>query len=234
MSQVHKSQFTLISHTLCPYVQRAVIALEEQGLSYKRIDIDLSNKPAWFIKLSPLNKVPVLVVDDNIVLFESAVIAEYINDVGRSELLSRVSVNKARERAWIEFSSAILNNIGQLYNAKGEGDFLDVLKQLNSKWAVLEENLPEEGFFSGEHFSLVDAAFAPVFRYFDVFDKFYEFKLLDRYSKVMCWRKALRQRTSVLNAVSSGYSALLTQFVAVRDSYLGGVAKSYQLEEVIS
>ena len=35
----------LISHKLCPYVQRAVIALTEKGIPFERIDIDLANKP---------------------------------------------------------------------------------------------------------------------------------------------------------------------------------------------
>lgn len=52
----------LISHKLCPYVQRAVIALKEKGVPFERIDIDLADKPDWFLKLSPLGKVPVLVV----------------------------------------------------------------------------------------------------------------------------------------------------------------------------
>jgi glutathione S-transferase len=68
----------LISHTLCPYVQRAVIALLEKGVPFERIDIDLANKPDWFIKISPLGKVPVLVVTDEdgreVALFESNVI----------------------------------------------------------------------------------------------------------------------------------------------------------------
>jgi glutathione S-transferase len=52
----------LISHKLCPYVQRAVVALNEKGVPFERIDIDLANKPDWFLKLSPLGKVPVLAV----------------------------------------------------------------------------------------------------------------------------------------------------------------------------
>jgi len=43
-----------ISHKLCPYVQRAVISLTEKGVSFERIDIDLDNKPDWFLKISPL------------------------------------------------------------------------------------------------------------------------------------------------------------------------------------
>ena len=64
----------LISHKLCPYVQRAVIALTEKGVPFERIDIDLANKPDWFLKISPLGKVPVLLVetaDGEAALFES-------------------------------------------------------------------------------------------------------------------------------------------------------------------
>ena len=55
----------LISHKLCPYVQRAVISLTEKGVPFERIDIDLDNKPDWFLKISPLGKVPVLQAEGN-------------------------------------------------------------------------------------------------------------------------------------------------------------------------
>src|SRR3954453_15256619 len=73
----------LISHKLCPYVQRAVIALNEKGVPFERIDIDLANKPDWFLKISPLGKVPVLLVataDGETALYESNVICEYIEE----------------------------------------------------------------------------------------------------------------------------------------------------------
>ena len=69
----------LISHKLCPYVQRAVIALTEKGVAFERIDIDLANKPEWFKAVSPLGKTPVLLVGDT-AIFESAVILEYLED----------------------------------------------------------------------------------------------------------------------------------------------------------
>ena len=55
--------FTLISHPLCPYVQRAAIVLAEKEIHFEREDIDLANKPDWFLKLSPFGKTPVLLVD---------------------------------------------------------------------------------------------------------------------------------------------------------------------------
>ena len=71
-----KSRITLVSHALCPYVQRAAIVLMEKGITFERRDVDLKNKPAWFIALSPLGKTPVLQVGDE-AIFESAVICEY-------------------------------------------------------------------------------------------------------------------------------------------------------------
>ncbi|HWT98543.1 MAG TPA: glutathione S-transferase N-terminal domain-containing protein, partial [Terriglobales bacterium] len=51
---------TLISHHLCPYVQRVAIALAEKQIPAGRIYIDLADKPDWFTAISPLGKVPLL------------------------------------------------------------------------------------------------------------------------------------------------------------------------------
>lgn len=232
MLETQQNKLTLISHILCPYVQRAVIALEEQGIAYKRIDIDLNNPPDWFRQLSPLGKVPVLVVDDEVVLFESAVIAEYINETGTGDLLSSTAIEKARERAWIEFASATLDNIGQLYNVAGEKNYLRAEAELEAKWRHLEVSLPQSTFFSGKDFSLVDAAFAPVFRYLDLFEQLVELEFLQRYPKVDNWRRALAQRDSVKKAVSTEYPILLAEFVAERKSYLGKLARTYLADKI--
>jgi len=50
----------LISHPLCPYVQRAAIVLAEKGVPFERRDVDLADKPEWFLRISPLGKTPVL------------------------------------------------------------------------------------------------------------------------------------------------------------------------------
>jgi len=218
------TQFTLISHALCPYVQRAVIALEEQGIKYKRIDIDLANKPAWFKKVSPLGKVPVLVVDDDTVIFESAVISEYINEVNQGHLLASEPLAKAKQRAWIEFASTTLNNIGQLYNAPDAATFADTVSLLKQKWQTLEANLNHDSYFSGEDFSLVDAAFAPLFRYLPVLEKLTDQSFLQHFPKINKWANTLSERACVKKAVSSQYHTQLLAFIAKRDSYLGKLA----------
>ena len=73
--------------------------------------IDLANKPDWFLKLSPLGKVPILIVNENDVLFESAVINEYLDEVVGVKTLSSDPLEKAKERAWIEYSSSLLMDL---------------------------------------------------------------------------------------------------------------------------
>ena len=96
-------KLTLISHKLCPYVQRAVIALNEKGVPFERVDIDLASKPDWFLKISPLGKVPVLVVtgDDGneVALFESNVICEYIEEtLGGAKLHPHDALQRAQHQ----------------------------------------------------------------------------------------------------------------------------------------
>lgn len=227
MSTQSTHKFVLVSHVLCPYVQRSVIALKELGVDYQRIDIDLADPPEWFREISPLGKVPLLIVDDDTVLFESAVIAEFISEVAGGGLLSDQPVEKAKQKAWMEFASATLDNIGRLYSAKDETAFEHALSALDEKWHIVDTNLKAGPFFSGPGFSLVDAAFGPVFRYLDLFEKILDRPLLPANSRVQSWRENLQARESVKQAVSPRYRQLLAEFVADLDSWMGKMAREF-------
>ena len=215
--------FILISHVLCPYVQRSIITLEEKNIPFTRTDIDLANKPAWFKKRSPMGKVPILIVDDNRALFESSVICEYLDEVTENSLHPMDSFEKAHHRALIELGSAILNNIASLYNAKDKTSFQSIHTEIQEKFQFIEKELSGKSFFSGERFHLIDAVYGPIFRYFEVFDSFTELNTFAHLPKCQLWRKALSQRKSVKHAVSEDYSALLIQFLINRDSYISAL-----------
>lgn len=212
----------LISHKLCPYVQRAVIALTEKGVPFERIDIDLANKPDWFLAISPLGKTPVLQVGDT-AIFESAVILEYLEETQPKPLHPADPLTRAEHRAWIEFGSAVLSDIAGFYAAPDEATFKAKTSQLGQRFARLEARVAAAPWFDGENFSLVDAVFGPVFRYFDVFDEIAEFGILVGKPKLACWRKSLAARPSVRAAVSLDYPALLRDFLKRRNSWLSGL-----------
>ena len=209
---------TLVSHRLCPYVQRAVIALTEKGVPFERIVIDLANKPDWFLKVSPLGKTPVLLVADH-AIFESAVILEYLEETQTGPLHPANALHRAEHRGWIEFGSAVLNGIAGLYSAPDEAAFRAKAAQLEARFARLEARISAP-WFDGEKFSLVDAVFGPVFRYFDVFDGIGDFGILRDKPRLARWRENLAARRSVRSAVSADYPALLRDFIERRRSYL--------------
>ena len=212
------AKLTLISHHLCPYVQRAAIALAEKGVPFERRYVDLSAKPDWFLAISPLGKVPLLIVkqDDgtDAVLFESAVICEYLEETQPGAPLHPVDpLTRALNRGWIEFGSSILSDLWGFETAKDAATYEAKRQALIDKFTRVEEKLDNGPFFAGEAFSLVDAVFAPIFRYFDVFDTIAPTGVFDALSRVTAWRNALTARQSVREAVTNDYADWLKVFL---------------------
>jgi glutathione S-transferase len=209
----------LISHHLCPYVQRAVITLLEKDIPHDRTYIDLANKPDWFRSVSPLGKVPLLRVDTE-VLFESAVICEYLDEITPGSLHPADALQKAKHRSWMEFGSSILNTIAGLYNAPNQADFEANRDELTRKFLWIEPYLGDRGYFAGEKFSLVDAVYGPIFRYFDVIDGIDAFGFFSDTPNVNHWRRLLQTRASIQQAVPEDYEQRLLVFLRQRNSYL--------------
>ena len=218
----------LISHKLCPYVQRAAIVAAEKHIDFERIDIDLANKPDWFLKLSPTGKVPVLEVLDDAgrvhVLFESAVIAEYLDEISGNALLPTDALQRARIRAWVEYASATLADIGKLYSAPDFAGFEAAIGALTARFETLEIEVGGK-FFAGTRFGLADAAFAPVFRYLDVFERELGVTLVERGPKVTAWSEEIGIRPSVIGAVPLDYADRLLNFAIARNSHLSRLLK---------
>jgi len=201
----------LVSHVLCPYVQRAAIVLTEKAVAFERRDIDLADKPQWFLRLSPTGKTPVLLVD-GAALFESAAICEYLDETLLPPLHPTHALRRAQHRAWMEFGSGVLNSIWSFYTAADDAGLHRCARDLHHRFAQVEAALGQGPFFDGE-FSLVDAVFAPVFRYFDVFETIDDFGFFAGLAKVAAWRRALAARPSVQQAVDPRYHSLLREFI---------------------
>jgi glutathione S-transferase len=156
--------FKLISAATCPFVQRSAITLEYKRVPYEIEFVDLSNKPQWFLDISPLGKVPCLVVRDGereIVLFESAVINEYLDEITEGSLLPSDPLLRARHRAMIELASAAIADTWRMGVAPTRESALGHAANLRSKLAHFESDLVGP-FFTGKELSLVDTAAIPM------------------------------------------------------------------------
>ena len=226
----------LISHKLCPYVQRAAIVAAEKQIDFERVDIDLANKPAWFLAISPTGKVPLLEVTEADgavhILFESAVIAEYLDEISDAESLGRLlpanPLARARTRAWVEYASATLGDIARLYAAPDAAGFEAAIGAIEARLETLDREIASP-FFAGSRFGLADAAFAPVFRYLDVFERALDFGLVERGPRVAAWGQELMRRPSVIGAVPLDYADELLGFVTGKNGHLARLIRDQLL-----
>jgi glutathione S-transferase len=220
------SKFRLISHPLCPYVQRVAIVLMEKNIPFERDYIDLADKPVWFSALSPLGKVPLLHIEDGTVLFESAVICDYLEEAFPRSLHPDDPLGRARERAWVEFGSAALGIIWGLETARDAATLRHRADELHGKFRQIEQALRDGPWFAGDRFGLVDAAFGPVFRYFDVFDEIIDLGVFADLPKLRRWREHLSRRPSIQQAVAPDYADRLRRFLADHGAYLHLLAEN--------
>ncbi|QYN03681.1 glutathione S-transferase family protein [Pseudomonas protegens] len=221
------AQLTLISHPLCPFVQRAAIVLLEKNVPFERIDVDLAAKPDWFLALSPTGKVPLLKVElpgrADVILFESMAICEYLNETqGGISLYSNDALSRAQQRAWVEFGVAALSDAWQFLNAQDLAIAEDKKAAFRDKLQRLEGALNQVPYFAGAAFGMVDAVFAPVFRYFDLLSPVVSQPIFDNLPQVSAWRASLANRPSVISAVGDDYAERFQQHLIKQQAVLSG------------
>ena len=151
----------LISFKVCPFVQRSTILLNDKGVDYQTTYIDLADKPDWFLAISPMGKVPVLKVDDTVV-FESAVIAEYLDEVYPPSAHPADPLLKAQNRAVIEFTSQVLMKLWAYCNQYPTEQQQEAEQALQAELDKLEGYAPEQDFFNGQLPQFIDLVSAPL------------------------------------------------------------------------
>ncbi|HPE61882.1 MAG TPA: glutathione S-transferase family protein [Thiolinea sp.] len=214
-----KPKLELVSFKICPFVQRAVIALNEKGVDYTLTHLVPGEEPDWFKQISPMGKVPVLLVDGTPV-FESAVIMEYVDEVYGPQLHPVNALQKALHRAWVEYCSNLLGAQYRMVTSRDREGFETARIELEQGLQRVSDALPKETpYFSGEHFALVDTAFAPLFMRLAILKRDYALKL--KFSdRVQVWSDALLARHSVQTSVVENFGDVFGMFLNKSEGYL--------------
>jgi len=206
----------LVSFELCPYVERSRIALLEKDVPHEVEFIDLAAKPDWFLRISPMGRVPVLLVGER-PIFESMVINELIDELHpRPPLMPEDPVARAEARGWIVFANDVVMPAGYaamvgLAGGDGAPALEKPLANVGEALGKLEAQLGRGGgpWFAGSRFTLVDAAYAPFVRRWRVAEgwdlparcRFGAFPALS------AWADALLARPSVRAAEPGDFAA---------------------------
>ena len=93
----------IYSSARCPYAQRTRMLMIEKEIPFELTEVDLRNKPDWFLAVSPYGKVPVI-VDDGQTIYESAIINEYLDEKYTSiPMMPEEPVERAKARIWMDY-----------------------------------------------------------------------------------------------------------------------------------
>ncbi len=186
----------LYSMNLCPFAQRTRMVLAHKGIDFDLTEIDLADKPDWFLKISPYGKVPALKAGDEAVLYESAIINEYLDEVyPEKRLLSDDPLKRAEQRILIDYiSNRFVPLFYRLLLERDEEAQEKYKEELLAHFDYFESLLKDRAWLSGDEFSLTDVSLLPWFERLVVLEHYRGFGLPDSYENLNRWWRAYQER----------------------------------------
>jgi len=216
----------IVSFKICPFVQRVTALLEAKEHLYDIEYINLSNKPGWFLAVSPNAQVPILITDNDEVVFESDAIVEYIEETVPGPLFSADPVTKAQERAWSYLASK--NYLIQC-SAQRSGDKATLLERsakLGKAFAKLDAKLTGGKFFSGDNLGMVDIAWLPLLHRAAIIEINSGYDFIGQFPKIKLLQHSILGTGLAAKSVSSDFDEKFKRFYLAEETYLGQCAKS--------
>ena len=154
----------LIGSLTSPYVRKARVVLAE-----KKIDYDFDIDSPWTAEtqvanVNPLGKIPILVLDDNTVLFDSRVIVEYLDNVApNNKLMPGSNRERSEVKRWEALADGVCDAAALVFLEKKRP-----AAQQGADWIARQEDkisrslefmsveLGDDTWCMGTHFSLAD------------------------------------------------------------------------------
>lgn len=209
----------LVALDICPFAQRCAITLQYKKVAHEVEYIDLNAPPEWFARISPMGKVPVLLLDDDRVLFESAIINEFIDDITPPLLKPADPYALAQNRSWIEFGSNCLSQQYQWMTAATTEDFEAAGQAIVASLHFVEDALTTGPWFNGEDFSLVDTAFAPLLMRYRLLDTQGSRVATGRFPKISAWTDHLLDLPAVQKSVPQDFADRLYSWLGKQPGF---------------
>ena len=154
----------LYSGNTCPFSQRCRFVLFEKGMDFEIRDIDLYHKPEDINVMNPYGEVPILVERD-LVLYESNIINEYIDErFPHPQLMPPDPVERARARLTLfNLEREIFVHVKTLEDRNSTGEQREAARQkIRDSLVGLAPVVAKRKYLNGDEFSMLDIALAPL------------------------------------------------------------------------
>jgi glutathione S-transferase len=204
-----------------------VIVLRAKNVEFDVTYVNLSDKPDWFLKISPHGKVPVLAVDDQ-PLFESNAIAEFLDENAEPRLHPVDPIKRARNRAWVENIRDFSASIRGLYYANTKEEFEATLEDTPVQFQKMENAIKEDRgndgpYFNGPDLCMVDASYAPFLRRFLLVEKSTKTGLMAKFPLLSAWADALAQNEAIVGSLPANFEEEFAAMLNRNNRYLASI-----------
>lgn len=158
-----RSSMTFYSDNSSHYSHRVRIVLAEKGVTVDLIEADSAHPPAELADLNPYNSLPTL-VDRDLVLYESKVMMEYLDErFPHPPLLPVYPVARAESRLYIHrIEKDWCDKVDSILHSRSDNVIAKATKELRESITGIAPIFSEKPFFMSEEFTLVDCCLAPV------------------------------------------------------------------------
>ena len=154
------------------------------------MECDLKNKSEELVTLNPYGKVPVL-VDGDTVIYESAVINEYLDEkFPEVSLMPKDLAKRAEVRIWIDFCNTRLQAAAG--NIRHDHEVEKNKRRLREHLETLEKRMAGRDYIVDDY-SLADITYIPFFTREDS----YRTSITEDLPNVKRWRDSLLERPKV-------------------------------------
>jgi len=199
-----ENKITVFSYRRCPFAMRVRVALHEKGIPFEVKEEDLKNFSDELKKLHPEVKVPLLVHGER-VIYESAIIAEYVDDLSPEThpLMPKEAGERSEVRLWTYWCNQQfkpdLDRFKYGTSRFKEEDCVGALEKVKNHLSKIETRLAAHSWLVGQRFTLADINVFPFVRQLSRIQPLPKF--LEAYPKTMAWLKNISNRPSVISAL---------------------------------
>jgi glutathione S-transferase len=211
----------IVSFKICPFVQRVTALLEAKHIAYEIEFISLSDKPQWFLDISPNGQVPVLITDQGKALFESDAIVEYLEEVYPALQPEISPEDKAANRAWSYLASKNYLLQCSAQRSPDEAVLKERCQKLGQTFDKIEKQLGETPFFGGETIGMVDVAWLPLLHRADIIEHRSGCDFIGDRPKLKNWQAQLLGTGLAEKSVASDFEDVFTAFYLSDRTFLG-------------
>lgn len=211
----------VISFKICPFVQRVTALLEAKELAYDIAYISLSDKPQWFLDISPNGQVPVLITDSGRALFESDAIVEYLEEAYPAPRPQVTPEARATHRAWSYLAAK--NYLVQCSAQRSPS--ADILAERTAKLGTafdrMEMQLSDGGSFGGAEIGRVEIAWLPLLHRARIIERRTGYDFIGDRPNLKAWQARILATGLAEKSVAADFEDAFAAFYLSDQTFLG-------------